>query len=324
MIPWLETIGVATLAAAGWVLGRWFSRRPGRWWLAGYVLPALLLAMYCVARHNSRWEFIPPASWLLAGRTEFALAGFITTLILITPLSRLKRRNERRAVAGFAVFLVLSGSLWPFLAPAFNRGLQSSLPTCLDADGVCRQGTDYNCGPAAAVTALRRMGLPAEEGDIAILAHTSTAIGTPPDLLVAAIQKRFGPLGVHAEYRHFRSVAELRNAGIVVAVIKFALLTDHYVTILDAGERQVIVGDPLKGRQVYSPDEFARVWRFTGIVLGLDHSTIGSEGVIPDRQLAVKTCTAIPPNRRLSPFDRTATSRWSNSRRAPLGTRAPR
>jgi predicted double-glycine peptidase len=267
MIPWLETLGVAALAAAGWLLGRWFSRRPGRWWLAGYLLPAALLAVYGLARHNSQWEFVPPVSWLLAGRTEFALAGFIVTLILITPLSRLKQANQRRAVAAFAVFLVLIGSLWPFVAPAFNRGLQSSLQTQLDADGVCRQGTEYNCGPAAAVTALRRMGLPAEEGEIAILAHTSTAIGTPPDLLVAAIQKRFGPMGVRAEYRHFRTVAELRDAGVVVVVIKFALLTDHYVTILDVDDRQVTVGDPWKGKQVYSAAEFARVWRFTGIVL---------------------------------------------------------
>ena len=255
-------------------MARWFSRRPGRWWLAGYVLPAVLLAMYCVARHNSQWEFVPPASWLLAGRTEFVLAGFITTLILITPLSRLKRENERRAVAGFAVFLVLIGSVWPFLAPAFNRGLQSSLQTQIDADGVCRQSTEYNCGPAAAVTALRRMGLPAEEGDIAILAHTSTAIGTPPDLLVAAVQKRFGPLGVSAEHRHFRSVAELRSAGMVVAVIKFALLTDHYVTILDVDDQHVTVGDPFKGKQIYSTGEFARVWRFTGIVLRRDTSAL--------------------------------------------------
>lgn len=277
MIPWLETLGVATFAAAGWGLGRWFSRRPGRWWLAGYLLPAVLLALYCAARHNSQLEFVPPVSWLLAGRTEFVLAGFLSTLILITPLSRLKRESERRAVAGFAVFLVMIGSVWPFLAPAFNRDLLSSLRTQMDADGVCRQSTDYNCGPAAAVTALRRMGLPAEEGDLAILAHTSTAIGTPPDLLVAAIQKRFRPQGVSAEYRHFRSVAELRTAGVIVVVIQFALLTDHYVTILDVEDQHVTVGDPWKGKQVYSVGEFAQVWRFTGIVLRRDPSALVSK-----------------------------------------------
>jgi hypothetical protein len=52
----------------------------------------------------------------------------------------------------------------PFLAPAFNRGYLAGLKTRIDADGVCRQSSEYTCGPAAAVTALRKLGLPAEEG----------------------------------------------------------------------------------------------------------------------------------------------------------------
>ena len=35
----------------------------------------------------------------------------------------------------------------------------------------------------------------AEEGEIAILAHTSNAIGTPGDLLASALQDRFGGEG---------------------------------------------------------------------------------------------------------------------------------
>lgn len=267
MKPYLETPGVALLALGGFLLGRWFSRLPGRWWVLGYALPAMVIATFCVIRRNSALEFVPPFSWMLAGRTEFALTGFIAALILSTPLSRLKRPRDRIAVVFFIALFVSISSLWPFIAPSFNHRLQASLKTHLDSDGVCRQGTEYNCGPAAAVTALRRLGLPAEEGEIAILAHTSYALGTPPDVLSSKLQERFGSQGLQAEYRHFNSVRELRGSGFTLAVIKFGFMTDHYVTVLDVDDRHVTVGDPFRGKMVYTVEHFAKEWRFTGIVL---------------------------------------------------------
>ena len=44
--------------------------------------------------------------------------------------------------------------------------------------------------------ALRKLGFRAEEGEIAILAHTSTAIGTPPDVLCAALRTKYGASGL--------------------------------------------------------------------------------------------------------------------------------
>jgi predicted double-glycine peptidase len=139
--------------------------------------------------------------------------------------------------------------------------------THLDRDGICRQSSDYNCGPAAAVTALRRLGFPAEEGTIAILAHTSSAIGTPPDVLCAALQKHYGPSGLKCEYRHFRSLADLKNGHITLAVVKFGLLVDHYVTLLEITDKNVIVGDPIQGKLCYSHEQFSKKWRFVGLIL---------------------------------------------------------
>src|SRR5262245_53608818 len=133
MNSWLETAGVAALALFGFLLGRWFSRLPGRWWVMGYALPALMILTFCVIRRNSELEFVPPFSWMLAGRTEFALTGFVGALILSTPLSRVKRRQDRIAVAFFIVLFVSVASLWPFIAPAFNHRLQASLKTRLDS-----------------------------------------------------------------------------------------------------------------------------------------------------------------------------------------------
>lgn len=236
--------------------------------MIGYALPAVLLAGITLGRYWSELEFVPPLSWLLAGRTEFALGGFLTAMILTTPMRRLPKPRDRRSLGLFIVIFVILCSVWPFLAPAFNRSLQSSLTTRVDQDGVCWQGTDYNCGPAAAaVTALRRLGFPAEEGELAIAARTTQAMGTPPDVLALALHRTYGAAGLSVDYRHFRNVRELNQDGLTLAVIKFGLLVDHYVAVLEVTDKEVVVGDPFRGKATCSHAEFARVWRFTGVVL---------------------------------------------------------
>src|SRR5262245_26836989 len=267
MNPWLETLGVAFLAILGAVLGRFFSRLPKPWWTLGYFIPLAVLCIVALPRFDRSLEFKPPMCWLVSGRTLFAVSGFIITMILLTPLSRLSQPRARRLVTIFIAFMVYYSSIWPFLASAMNRSFQASLTTRIDRDGVCEQSTDYNCGPAAAVTALRRLGLPAEEGETAILAHTSTAIGTPPDVLCRALKKRYAADGLTCEYRQFKSVSELKNGGITLAVIKFGFLVDHYVAVLKVTGNEVVVGDPSRGLMSYTHKEFADKWRFIGVVL---------------------------------------------------------
>lgn len=267
MSPWLETLAVILLAALGALLGRFCSRLPKPWWTLGYFIPLLIIVLVGLPRVDRSLEFKPPISWLVSGRTLFAVSGLVTAMILSTPLSRLPRKGDRRMVWAFIILFVTYASVWPFFAPALNRRFQSSIVTQIDKDGICQQSTDYNCGPAAAVTALRKLGFPAEEGQIAILAHTSTAIGTPPDILCSALRKHYGPSGLKCEYRQFKSTAELKNGGITLAVIKFGLLVDHYVAVLEVNEHAIIVGDPSRGKASYTHEEFSRKWRFIGVVL---------------------------------------------------------
>lgn len=267
MSPWLETLAVISLAVFGALLGRFCSRLPKPWWTLSYFVPLLIVLLVGLPRLNRSLEFVPPISWLVSGRTLFAVTGLVTAMILSTPLSRLPRPGDRRMICIFITLFVAYASVWPFFAPALNRRFQASIVTQIDKDGICQQSTDYNCGPAAAVTALRKLGFPAEEGEIAILAHTSTAIGTPPDILASALQKRYGTSGLQCDYRHFKSTAELKNAGITLAVIKFSLLVDHYVTVLAVNDERIVVGDPSRGLASYSHEEFARKWRFIGVVL---------------------------------------------------------
>jgi MFS family permease len=203
MNPWLETAGVILLALLGCWLGRWFSRLPKWYWTLGYLLPLGLVFIIGLARHWNAFAFTPPISWLMTGRIQYALAALIVTMVLTTPLGRLPNKRDRRAVLVFMLLVVWTSAVSIFLAPALNRKHLESLETRIDGDGICRQSNDYNCGPAAAVTALRKLGFAAEEGAIAILAHTSFSFGTPPDILAATLHDEYSSEGLVSEYRSF-------------------------------------------------------------------------------------------------------------------------
>jgi hypothetical protein len=264
---WFEALGAVLLAGAGAVLGRACSRLPGAWWAVGYVGPFLLVALIGIAVRVPAVSFMPPFSWLTEGRREYALAGLLTTWLLTTPLSRLPRAETRRLVVVFMAVTTLGMSVAVFLGPAMVRAKQAALTTVVDNDGVCLQSTDYNCGPAAAVTALRRLGLPAEEGRLAVLAHTSPVSGTPPDILADTLRREYTAHALTAEYRFFKSVADLRGAGEVLAIVYLGWLTEHYVAVLAVKEGEITVGDPLLGAKTMTHAEFARTWRHSGVVL---------------------------------------------------------
>jgi predicted double-glycine peptidase len=91
--------------------------------------------------------------------------------------------------------------------------------------------------------------------------------GTPPDILAGVLPQRYGPQGLHVTWRSFASLDELQNAGLTLVLIKFGLLVDHYQVVLGFSGTNVIVADPLLGKQIIARDEFIRQWRFMGIVL---------------------------------------------------------
>ena len=267
MNPWIESVCVLLLAASGACLGAWFSRLPKMYWLAGYLIPLVLIILYGLGSHWPSLALLPPICWMLTGRVKFTLTGFLEAMVLTTPLLRLPKRRDRIAVSLLMVCAVFMTSVWPFLAPAFNRGYLGSLTTRLDGDGICRQSADYTCGPASAVTALRKLGFPAEEGEIAVLARTSSTIGTPPDVLAEVLRERYTNAGLDCEYRVFKNVAELRDAGVTLAVIKFSFMLDHYVTVMEVTDKYVVVGDPLSGLTKLPLAEFNDKWRFVGVVM---------------------------------------------------------
>jgi hypothetical protein len=260
--------GIALLCSlAGVALGRKVSRIRPPYWIIGYLIPLALILAYAVASHVPTLIFAAPFSWFTMGMKKFAAFGFIATFLLTTPLSRIPQKRARVMVGVLMGVIVLCLSVGPFVAAIIDRPQLERMATRVDSDGVCLQSSDYTCGPAAAVTALRRLGLPAEEGQIGVLSCTSFQEGTPPDLLAAALATKYGRDGLTATCRGFKDIAELRRAGLTLAVIKYSLMVDHWVTILEVTDSEVIVGDPSLGLTRCTHEQFARRWRFVGIVL---------------------------------------------------------
>jgi hypothetical protein len=267
MNPYLETLGVIQIALLGIFLGRVFSGLRKPYWTLGYFLPSLLIAILVMALYNNALPFVPPFSWITAGRVRFIILALAVTMGLTTPLSRLPRKCEKLIIGVLMAVVVAWFSVLPFLMPALIKDKLSNLNTIVNTNGICYQSTDYTCGPAAAVTALGKLGLAATEGEIAILSHSSPVVGTLPRCLYTALKNRYGADGLKCQYRHFDSIAQLRKAGITLAVVRDAFLLDHCVAVLEVSDRMVTIADPVLGRILMSHEQFEKVWRFSGIVL---------------------------------------------------------
>ena len=267
---WLETTSVAVVVVSGVLLGRMFSRFRWPYWMGGYFISLMLIALLLACRCSAALSFLPPFSWVVAGRARFIVSALAIILGLITPLSRLPRKSEKYVVAFLAVLLVTAFSVVPFLAPNFLKGDLAGLETKVDRDGICLQTKNYTCAPAAAVTALRKLGFNADEGEIAVLARTSPITGTLPACLYSALRNRYGSQGLKCRYRYFDSVAQLKGRGVTLAIVRDAFLLDHCVAVLEVSDQSVVVADPVLGRQLLSHEQFEKIWRFTGIVLQRD------------------------------------------------------
>jgi len=268
---WFETIAVVFVILLGVFLGRTAYRLKKHYWIAAYTISLLLIVLLVLTRFNRAFAFMPPFSLITAGRLKFVLLALSVTLGVSAVIGRLQRRFERCAI----YFLMAVVAFWfcvlPFLAPALIKDNLSSIETRVDSDGVCFQSRSFTCGPAAAVTALRKLGLPAGEGEIAILARSSPIMGTLPYCLYTAIQNRYSTDGLNCQYKSFDSIEQLTDAGITLAVVKDAFLLDHCVAVLKVTDRYVSIADPVLGRVSLTHQEFEKIWRFTGIVLTRNH-----------------------------------------------------
>jgi predicted double-glycine peptidase len=264
---WTETIFVLSIAFIGIFLGILFSRLRNPYWMCGYFLSFVFLMILIGSRFYSFFIFGRPFCWMIAGRARYVLFGLAVTVGLMSPLSRLPKRGQKILTCVLMSIFVIWFSVLPFLLPALIENDLLNLPTRLDSDGVCLQSTDFTCGPAAAVTALGKMGFQTSEGQLAVLARTNPIAGTMQKCLSDALSSLYEQQGLQCRYRHFDSVEQLKSAEVALVVVKGSFLTDHCVVVLEVSDQAVCIADPSFGKVFMERADFEKVWRFSGITL---------------------------------------------------------
>ncbi len=267
MNPWLESLGALGLSGVGIGAGLGAARLPKTWWTLGYFLPLAVVMTLRAATHWPAFASLGLVSALASGSVRYAAMSLAVPMLFVTLLMRMASPRKKALLAAFTFVAVFIYGIAPLAAPALVRGRLEALATTYDGAGVCLQQTNYTCGPAAAVTALGKLGIKADEGELAVLSRTSPVGGAQPENLCAALRKRYEADGLSCEHRSFDSVRELQGNCPALAVTKLAPLIDHWVAVLDVTGDRVVIGDPSKGLRRLTHEEFEKVWRFRGILL---------------------------------------------------------
>lgn len=229
----------------------------------------LALAVTVAIGSVTRW---PQASeiwflgWVGDVRMKCWLAAFVVPALLLAPTHRLPTGRRFRILAGASFMAVLVG-LGPLASAAMVSGHLLEMPTRLGRDGICRQQTDFTCGPAAAVTALRRFGVTADEGQLAMAALTTPFTGTSPEAMGRMLRRGYADRGIEVDVRHFEDIEDLDPTGVTLVVVRYGFMLDHWVCVLGVSAQGVEVGDPNVGRETWTRKDFEERWRKVGVTV---------------------------------------------------------
>lgn len=203
-------------------------------------------------------------SW---GRLDHALLGFFASMTMATPIMRLPRVRTRAICFVFLGVFVIHSCVMPFLMAGLQKQEIAGLKTRLPADGVCRQSTEYTCGPAATVTALHAVGINAGESEIALLSHCNRITGSEPRVLEAILNQQYADKHATFTYQPFDHARDLPRDRPTIAVVNFKYMVDHYVAVLKVTDDGLLIGDPLVGEVKQTFEQFESTWRRVGIVV---------------------------------------------------------
>jgi hypothetical protein len=252
------------LMLSGLGLGRWLALSKSMWRL-GVAWAMLAVVITSLARRFDTVATQAPFDLLVAGHTEYLIYAFFAPIFFLPLMPRL-RSPQRRAVGVFLVASLFYYSVLPLALPLALRAEHAALKTEIDILGICRQTTSYTCGPAAAVTALAWIDVPAEEAEFAVAAHSNPVSGTQADFLCEAINARL-PTGWQARYATYPDVESFAADLPALAIIRQTFMADHYVAVIEAVDGSLVIGDPGPGLRILEFAEFAKIWRCQAIVI---------------------------------------------------------
>lgn len=251
--------------AMAFLLGRRLGRAGGRairlWTLA------LLVPLVARAILRQRPDLEDALFRFDAGGLVEPWWGYPFALAALGIGSRKMATGARRGlVAAFAAVLAVHVAVE---AGASAVADPSGLVGVAGPDGICRQTSEYSCGAAAAATLLARLGVPADEREMAALCRTNARTGTDEISLCRGLRRKLEGSGrtVRLVRASFQDLRGLRAPAAVP--VQFSLLVDHWIVVVSVDDAGVVAADPLKPHLVrIRQAAFLERWRGYLVTVG--------------------------------------------------------
>jgi hypothetical protein len=204
---------------------------------------------------------------MFAGRLKFILLAFFVPMGLACAMPYLPYKIERRGVVVMAAVSIYVFGVFPFLGAAMAGQKMAAIPASFDSNGVCRQTTSFTCGPAAAATALHRLGVDVSEGQMAILSRSCPYIGTSDYDLMRAVNQAISGKPIECIYGRWDKFPKLSGRQVMLVILQQGLWTNHCVAVLRTNDKAVVFADPAEGIITLSKKHFHQLWTGRGILL---------------------------------------------------------
>jgi len=244
-------------------VGKRFARRSKSPW---FPFIGIITAIPAVAFATYYTKLFGEAGWFYWFRSlpfsELTAAG----LGLFTGWLEVKREQNPRLKnlsSGFFIpFLMVLCVSAPYLKQILLRPDWNKFENRW-SENVCLQSSESSCGPASAATLLRYFGKEATELEIAREAFT-TRRGTENWYLLRAIRRH----GLAVNYAVVEPGADhVRFPAIAGVKLNHADGAGHFIAVLGKAGENLIVGDPLTGREELTRKELDDRYAFTGFYL---------------------------------------------------------
>lgn len=262
----IETVCVLLMSCLCAWTGLRITRRNSKAWIASFGFAFVFVIAVMLLHRIPVLTYRPFFSYLANGKNEFFVMAACLPFIFAILVPRLPQNRQKWLVGVFAFLITFYYVFPPFIDPALLYMTMKNTDTWIE-DGVCLQTTNYTCGAASAVTALRQFGLNASESEIAFASSTSRSWGVSERALERTINNMYGSQGVKCRTKLFDDAAELKDCCPVLAIVKFKFMVDHFVTVLEVQNDHVLIADPMSGKKELTCAEFNEQCRGIGIVV---------------------------------------------------------
>ncbi|HEY5959288.1 MAG TPA: cysteine peptidase family C39 domain-containing protein [Polyangiaceae bacterium] len=244
---------IATHGVVQLTLTKWRSRL----WTVRVV--AILLGLPWLV-HVVYYTHLFDKPWFYEVR---ALPGMTTAVGLVAGIvaSFLEAKSLNRPLQiTFSSALVLLALAKPSLVLLPTANLENRWK-----DGVCLQTSGASCGACATASVLRALGQHSTEAEVAYQSYT-TSSGTHNWHLTSYIRS----IGLDVRFHAPETIAEVVPPAIIGVRLDGGV--GHFLAFLGWDGNRVVIGEPLVGRLVLTPDEFRKKYEFAQFAMEVSKS----------------------------------------------------